>query len=253
VTCSSRLGGWTQGWRLCSVENITVAKSKEVKTKCNLAESSKEGCGSKRVILPVLVMMMYGEHFRYLIIIMRLSLKLILIKQDGKVCGLNSSHSVQKPAEGPSEHGNESSGSKKDGEPRGSLWSIDTVHNILNHSYPCSPPPPPIQNPICVWPSRASTSQNALHGRSVIDCQYFRIYFCTTEPAAYSALVSSQMLIFLWVHRHSLLLHVCLVTVRPTSWFSLHRNHCVTGSCSPVVISFLGVQTLLKSILSKSQ
>jgi hypothetical protein len=35
-----------------------VSKSKEVKTVCNLAESSKEGCGSKRAVLPVVMMMM---------------------------------------------------------------------------------------------------------------------------------------------------------------------------------------------------
>jgi hypothetical protein len=33
------------------------AKSKEVKTGCNLAESSKEGCGSKSKILPMMMMM----------------------------------------------------------------------------------------------------------------------------------------------------------------------------------------------------
>jgi hypothetical protein len=39
-------------------KRITVAKSKEVKTGCNLAESSKEACGSKMAVLPVMVMMM---------------------------------------------------------------------------------------------------------------------------------------------------------------------------------------------------
>jgi hypothetical protein len=33
------------------VKKITVAKSEEMKTGCNLAESSKEGCGSKRVVM----------------------------------------------------------------------------------------------------------------------------------------------------------------------------------------------------------
>jgi hypothetical protein len=37
---------------------IIVTKSKEVKTGCNLAESSKEGCGSNRVVLPMMMMMM---------------------------------------------------------------------------------------------------------------------------------------------------------------------------------------------------
>jgi hypothetical protein len=40
-------------------ETITVAKSKEVKTRSNLVQSSKEGYGSKSVILP---MMMLGQH-----------------------------------------------------------------------------------------------------------------------------------------------------------------------------------------------
>jgi hypothetical protein len=31
----------------------TVAKSKEVKTGCNLEESSKESCGSERAVLPM--------------------------------------------------------------------------------------------------------------------------------------------------------------------------------------------------------
>jgi hypothetical protein len=38
-------------------KKITVAKSKEVKTRCNLAESSKEGYGSKRAVLLLLLMM----------------------------------------------------------------------------------------------------------------------------------------------------------------------------------------------------
>jgi hypothetical protein len=38
---------------LCK-KNI-VAKYKKVKTGCNLAESSKEGYGSKRVVLPVMM------------------------------------------------------------------------------------------------------------------------------------------------------------------------------------------------------
>jgi hypothetical protein len=39
-------------------KRITVAKSKEVKTKSNLAEFSKEGYGSKSALLPVMMMMM---------------------------------------------------------------------------------------------------------------------------------------------------------------------------------------------------
>jgi hypothetical protein len=34
---------------------IAVAKSKEVKTGCNLAESSKKGHGSKRAVLPIMM------------------------------------------------------------------------------------------------------------------------------------------------------------------------------------------------------
>jgi hypothetical protein len=37
-------------------KKITVAESKEVKTGPNLTESSKEGCGSKGAVLPVLMM-----------------------------------------------------------------------------------------------------------------------------------------------------------------------------------------------------
>jgi hypothetical protein len=38
-------------------KKIIVAKSKEVKTGCNLAESSKEGYGSKRAVLLMILMM----------------------------------------------------------------------------------------------------------------------------------------------------------------------------------------------------
>jgi hypothetical protein len=34
---------------------IVVAKSKEVKTGCNLSESNKEGYGSKKAVLPVVM------------------------------------------------------------------------------------------------------------------------------------------------------------------------------------------------------
>jgi hypothetical protein len=37
---------------------IYVTKCKEVKTRCNLAESSKEGYGSRRAVLPMMMMMM---------------------------------------------------------------------------------------------------------------------------------------------------------------------------------------------------
>jgi hypothetical protein len=38
--------------------NISVAKYKEMKTRCNLTESSKKGYGSKRAVLPMMMMMM---------------------------------------------------------------------------------------------------------------------------------------------------------------------------------------------------
>jgi hypothetical protein len=41
---------------LCK-RKITVAKTKEVKTESNLAESSKEGYGSKGAVLPMMTMM----------------------------------------------------------------------------------------------------------------------------------------------------------------------------------------------------
>jgi hypothetical protein len=49
-----------------------AAKSKEVKTGCSLAESSKEGCGSKRAGLPMVVMMCNEDrkvqyHFLFII------------------------------------------------------------------------------------------------------------------------------------------------------------------------------------------
>jgi hypothetical protein len=44
-------------------------KSKEVKTGCNLAESSKEGCGSERAVLPMMTTtMMEEEESSYLIL-----------------------------------------------------------------------------------------------------------------------------------------------------------------------------------------
>jgi hypothetical protein len=48
-------------------KKITVAKSKEMETGCSLAESSKEGCGSKRAVLPMMMMMMIfcgGIYFK---------------------------------------------------------------------------------------------------------------------------------------------------------------------------------------------
>jgi hypothetical protein len=51
-----QVAGWTQGWLHCSVKRNIVAKSKEVKTGCKLAESSKEACGSEGAVLPTMVM-----------------------------------------------------------------------------------------------------------------------------------------------------------------------------------------------------
>jgi hypothetical protein len=42
-------------WRLCSVKN---AESKEAMTRCNLAESSKEGYCSKTNVSPMMMMIM---------------------------------------------------------------------------------------------------------------------------------------------------------------------------------------------------
>jgi hypothetical protein len=41
-----------------ALSKITVAKSEEVKTECKLAESCKEGYGSKRDVLPMIMIMM---------------------------------------------------------------------------------------------------------------------------------------------------------------------------------------------------
>jgi hypothetical protein len=53
-TGSSRLGAGRKAEDL-TLEKIIVAKSKEVKTGCNLAESSKKG--SKRAALPMMIIM----------------------------------------------------------------------------------------------------------------------------------------------------------------------------------------------------
>jgi hypothetical protein len=54
-TWSSRFGGWTN----YSLKNFIVSKSKEGETRCNLTESSMEGCGSKIAVLPVIMMMIF--------------------------------------------------------------------------------------------------------------------------------------------------------------------------------------------------
>jgi hypothetical protein len=52
--------GWELYARLTVLpcKKVTVAESKEVKTGSNLAESSKVGCGSKRAVLPMMMMIM---------------------------------------------------------------------------------------------------------------------------------------------------------------------------------------------------
>jgi hypothetical protein len=42
----------------CSVNKIIVTKSKEVKTISNLAEPSKEGCGLKRAVLSIILLLL---------------------------------------------------------------------------------------------------------------------------------------------------------------------------------------------------
>jgi hypothetical protein len=57
-TWSSRLGSWTKGWTNLFCEKNIVAKSNEVKTRCNLAEFSEEGYGSKVAVFPTILIMM---------------------------------------------------------------------------------------------------------------------------------------------------------------------------------------------------
>jgi hypothetical protein len=54
-TWSCKLGvGCKADYQHC--KKITVAKSRDVKTRCNLAEFSKEGYGSKRAVLAMTMM-----------------------------------------------------------------------------------------------------------------------------------------------------------------------------------------------------
>jgi hypothetical protein len=59
-----QVGGWTQGWRPCSAKKNIVAKSGEVQTRWSnsridkTGRSSKEGCGSKRAVSPMMTTMM---------------------------------------------------------------------------------------------------------------------------------------------------------------------------------------------------
>jgi hypothetical protein len=39
-----------------------ITKSKEIKSGCSLAESSKEGCGSKRAVLPMMMNEIQGHE-----------------------------------------------------------------------------------------------------------------------------------------------------------------------------------------------
>jgi hypothetical protein len=47
-------------------KRIIVAKSKEVKTGSNLEESSKEGCGSEKVVFPMMMIMMMTVVLYYI-------------------------------------------------------------------------------------------------------------------------------------------------------------------------------------------
>jgi uncharacterized membrane protein YedE/YeeE len=58
---SSRLGIGRRADNLALCKNTVVTKSKGVKLGSNLAEPSKEGCGSKMAVLPMLVMMFAGQ------------------------------------------------------------------------------------------------------------------------------------------------------------------------------------------------
>jgi hypothetical protein len=63
------IGTGPQGWGLDAglttllCKKITDAKSKEVKTESSVAESSKEGYGSKGAVLPMITMMIIGTSF----------------------------------------------------------------------------------------------------------------------------------------------------------------------------------------------
>jgi hypothetical protein len=46
-------------------KKIIFAKFKEVKTECNLAESSKVGSGSKKTVLPIMMMIMCHKIVGY--------------------------------------------------------------------------------------------------------------------------------------------------------------------------------------------
>jgi hypothetical protein len=46
------------GCKALALKKKIIAKSKEVKNRYNLAESSKEGSGSKKTVLPIIMMIM---------------------------------------------------------------------------------------------------------------------------------------------------------------------------------------------------
>jgi hypothetical protein len=58
--------GWKLDTRLTILpsKKIIVTKSKEVKSVCKLAGSSKESYGSERAVLPVMIMLLYPIHIR---------------------------------------------------------------------------------------------------------------------------------------------------------------------------------------------
>jgi hypothetical protein len=45
-----------QGWQPCSVKRIVIAQSQEQKPGSNLAQSSKEVCGTKKTALPMMIL-----------------------------------------------------------------------------------------------------------------------------------------------------------------------------------------------------
>jgi hypothetical protein len=60
-TWASRLGVGRKSDDL-ALKKKTVTKSEELKTECSLAEPSKEGSGSKRAVLPMIMMMMISHY-----------------------------------------------------------------------------------------------------------------------------------------------------------------------------------------------
>jgi hypothetical protein len=60
-------------------KNISVSRPKEVKTRYKLAESSKEGYGSKRAVSAVMMIRIYIYIYIYIYILYILSLFMLII------------------------------------------------------------------------------------------------------------------------------------------------------------------------------